>query len=117
MYQALQRSLPAWGAWVEIIVEGAAYSAPESLPAWGAWVEILPQQSDEWDEYRRSPHGERGLKSDMFADGLTPDGRSPHGERGLKYQFTDIVIKIPRRSPHGERGLKYALEGKTIGFA
>ena len=32
---------------------------------------------------RRSPHGERGLKSDGI-DADVGDLRSPHGERGLK---------------------------------
>ena len=33
---------------------------------------------------RRSPHGERGLKSIRAAKNAVPAGRSPHGERGLK---------------------------------
>ncbi len=33
--------------------------------------------------------------------------RSPHGERGLKCRINqDIVPTSPGRSPHGERGLK-----------
>ena len=36
--------------------------------------------------FGRSPHGERGLKSeDMFGIGGAAGSRSPHGERGLKY--------------------------------
>ena len=38
------------------------------------------------DAARRSPHGERGLKSHLFARQLDAVAcRSPHGERGLKY--------------------------------
>ena len=33
----------------------------------------------------RSPHGERGLKSDRQADRSETLRRSPHGERGLKF--------------------------------
>ena len=33
-------SLPAWGAWIEIISREAAINALKSLPAWGAWIEI-----------------------------------------------------------------------------
>ena len=32
----------------------------------------------------RSPHGERGLKSDGNRTPTAGRGRSPHGERGLK---------------------------------
>ena len=36
------------------------------------------------------------------------EGRSPHGERGLKSQLTEEEIRTRlSRSPHGERGLKY----------
>ena len=83
---------------------------------------------------RRSPHGERGLKSavDDDASGVRvslsswrawiempkpiPDpsarkGRSPHGERGLKYHREHRArIQQAGRSPHGERGLKYRLD-------
>ena len=36
---------------------------------------------------RRSPHGERGLKSDIRCGIAIVNGRSPHGERGLKFRF------------------------------
>ena len=79
------------------------------------------------DQPQRSPHGERGLKSDGI-DADVGDLRSPHGERGLKYEcyphtsprtlslsswraWIEIVFRdnsegYRRRSPHGERGLK-----------
>ena len=34
------------------------------------------------------------------------DGRSPHGERGLKSEFVVSGMQDRSRSPHGERGLK-----------
>ncbi len=37
----------------------------------------------------RSPHGERGLKSEYDEDYHNKEGRSPHGERGLKYRYLE----------------------------
>ena len=34
-------SLPAWGAWIEILVIIITGNLTGSLPAWGAWIEIL----------------------------------------------------------------------------
>ncbi len=56
------QSLPAWGAWVEIIINFDVFQDPESLPAWGAWVEIHRPCSKRSVVRGRSPHGERGLK-------------------------------------------------------
>ena len=100
-----------------------------SLSSWRAWIEISSTPSALLPTLRRSPHGERGLKSrgiglilyDAFC-------RSPHGERGLKLAVrhdrrdraeslsswrawiemsTSKTSTSPtRRSPHGERGLK-----------
>ena len=56
---------------------------------------------------RRSPHGERGLKSDSKNKNDTAKGRSPHGERGLKYFDGSTTTLREGRSPHGERGLKF----------
>ncbi len=33
-------SLPAWGAWIEIIEDRKSFVVCRSLPAWGAWIEI-----------------------------------------------------------------------------
>ena len=36
------QSLPAWGAWIEMMSEFEQNRRQkESLPAWGAWIEIL----------------------------------------------------------------------------
>ena len=57
----------------------------KSLPARGAWVEILERKTRCGAASCRSPHGERGLKSAHSGrDGHRSEGRSPHGERGLK---------------------------------
>ena len=78
---------------------------------------------------RRSPHGERGLKSRHLLTISATRGRSPHGERGLKYASAipkrHVTMSLSSwrawiemncslkpatnclgRSPHGERGLK-----------
>ena len=34
------RSLPAWGAWIEIVASASRTGSVPSLPAWGAWIEI-----------------------------------------------------------------------------
>ena len=103
---------------------------PLSLPARGAWIEIV-HPTGAHDIYRgRSPHGERGLKFVEIPSASGVIGRSPHGERGLK-SLEPICARSPleslpargawieiisttltpseiwRRSPHGERGLKY----------
>ena len=80
----------------------------------------------------RSPHGERGLKLDRWAErdgsdeSLPTRGawieilwtthclpqrpcRSPHGERGLKFNGLRVHHGLHGRSPHGERGLKFVI--------
>ena len=63
--------------------------------------------------HRRSPHGERGLKSDAAETKARAISRSPHGERGLKYQVADLPFDVLGRSPHGERGLKSSIRGEV----
>ena len=86
---------------------------------------------------RRSPHGERGLKSDIperhpiFGGSLSswrawieiclsrmwiirPASRSPHGERGLKSKVPLPLSRTTSRSPHGERGLKFMFWGAVL---
>ena len=40
LFQPIFLSLPAWGAWIEIIAISGLDIENESLPAWGAWIEI-----------------------------------------------------------------------------
>ncbi len=93
-------------------------------------MEIAPKKSARLS--RRSPRGERGLKSkleaalaELLGGSLPPRGawiemnrqilcsrplssRSPRGERGLKFLQTKAISQNQyRRSPRGERGLKY----------
>ena len=100
-------SLPVRGAWVEIFRGGACASPSVSLPVRGAWIEMKASgRSCRWLS-RRSPCGERGLKS------LSSGGwcgrwwrRSPCGERGLKFCRNGKRWTRRGRSPCGERGLK-----------
>ena len=100
-----------------------------SLPPRGAWIEIFFVYNNDRQLKRRSPRGERGLKSLRQAASvchtlsLPPRGawieicthrtahclecRSPRGERGLKCEVPPIISAEPGRSPRGERGLKY----------
>ena len=79
----------------------------QSLPSRGAWIEIIGRAPPSGRTWRRSPHGERGLKSKYSRYFDSHNCRSPHGERGLKYLNVIKHRNTPCRSPHGERGLKY----------
>ncbi len=61
-YDEQTKSLPAWGAWIEMkhICNGGILA--KSLPAWGAWIEIPREERARHQMQRRSPRGERGLK-------------------------------------------------------
>ena len=83
---SVQLSLPSRGAWIEILTAEAVKTLEGlSLPSRGAWIEIAETAADDQPSHCRSPHGERGLKSERPGHPLAGDGRSPHGERGLKY--------------------------------
>ena len=56
-------SLPARGAWVEILKTALCCCWTKSLPARGAWVEIKTFYMRAIPIAGHSPHGERGLKS------------------------------------------------------
>ena len=57
---------------------------------------------------RRSPHGERELKSQSLRITTRVESRSPHGERELKCIANVLTSHKSCRSPHGERELKFA---------
>ena len=57
-------SLPVRGAWVEMHKKRAVLQGKRwSLPVRGAWVEIAGGSGGSGGDWRRSPCGERGLKS------------------------------------------------------
>ena len=95
------RSLPSRGAWIEMALLPKLLAARGSLPSRGAWIEnIPPKGAEKWAE-RRSPHGERGLKTIIFHTSKGRGSRSPHGERGLKkhmlYSPYLILTSLPSR--------------------
>ena len=38
--KAILTSLPAWGVWIEILINDNVEVESASLPAWGVWIEI-----------------------------------------------------------------------------
>ena len=60
---SLARSLPTRGAWIEIRWGKPLHYRSSSLPTRGAWIEMIFPLLHLYRHYRRSPHGERGLKS------------------------------------------------------
>ena len=82
-FQRCDASLPVRGAWIEMLQSNIKSIRKESLPVRGAWIEIRKRVRQTGD-CRRSPCGERGLKSQTAKVGYRPLGRSPCGERGLK---------------------------------
>ena len=92
-------SLPAWGAWIEILDAEGLNAKYESLPAWGAWIEMRLGTLYQNNTACRSPHGERGLKSGPLPPSRSTSGRSPHGERGLKYVKKTDSYFVPSSLP------------------
>ena len=43
-------------------INGKYVAVIQSLPAWGAWIEMLCYVDGRYFVVSRSPHGERGLK-------------------------------------------------------
>ena len=76
---ASAESLPTRGAWIEISFcnSRAPWRSP-SLPTRGAWIEIFLPAADCQHRQRRSPHGERGLKSAWAAVSLSSTVVAPH---------------------------------------
>ena len=63
------QSLPVRGAWIEIMVVSLSGSSPaKSLPVRGAWIEMATSARFSSVSARRSPCGERGLKSAQARD-------------------------------------------------
>ena len=96
------------GAWIEIrVIARAMANRASSLPVRGAWIEMILSRFRVALARRRSPCGERGLKSCVWRVMLNMSSRSPCGERGLKWRLSALLTSTAcRRSPCGERGLK-----------
>ncbi len=84
-------SLPAWGAWIEIMVRQSLAMSFKVAPRMGSvdWNKRLNYQHTM--NCGRSPHGERGLKLWCKIGPPGPYRRSPHGERGLKCTGTRLL--------------------------
>ena len=98
-------SLPARGAWIEMVQTLMREKRLGSLPARGAWIEISARLSLSACSCR-SPHGERGLKYRSYP--LQNEGYLSLPARGawIEMRFGRAGRRAARRSPHGERGLK-----------
>ena len=57
-------SLSSWRAWIEIKMPRHRKTACRSLSSWRAWIEIPASPARSSHCTSRSPHGERGLKSE-----------------------------------------------------
>ncbi len=58
-------SLPVRGAWIEIVISATCVPRALSLPVRGAWIEMILSRFRVALARRRSPCGERGLKSSL----------------------------------------------------
>ena len=86
---AVHLSLPVRGAWIEIECQDRRGRHDGwSLPVRGAWIEMEESRSGAPGLCRRSPCGERGLKSLDDIEVYKWRGRSPCGERGLKSKLS-----------------------------
>ena len=86
--KGFHQSLSSWRAWIEIESESSSLRGLASLSSWRAWIEIDLIGHAPGVGHRRSPHGERGLKSSIRSIKQNASSRSPHGERGLKCVHT-----------------------------
>ena len=67
-----RRSLSSWRAWIEIRPRPCRCRQLRSLSSWRAWIEIRRTIPSSNRPTSRSPHGERGLKSDDAACAALP---------------------------------------------
>ena len=125
----MEKSLSLRRAWIEIVGMGSTRTVcAKSLSLRRAWIEISGAGAMNPVCPRRSPYGERGLKSLCDVRGHVNPCRSPYGERGLKCHqrmaggrqgaslslrraWIEMVLRsihawTSGRSPYGERGLK-----------
>ena len=67
-----RRSFSSWRAWIEIRPRPCRCRQLRSLSSWRAWIEIRRTIPSSNRPTSRSPHGERGLKSDDAACAALP---------------------------------------------
>ena len=101
VFGLLRRSLPTRGAWIEIREPLLCGTCITSLPTRGAWIEMACGRRVVDIDLRRSPHGERGLKS-AAALLHAPAGRSlpTRGawiEISLRWMISATPASLPTR--------------------
>ena len=74
-----------------------------SLSSRRAWIEMPKREQKLNLMSSRSPHGERGLKSERWLKGTRKLRRSPHGERGLKYEIIESGAMVQDASLSSRR--------------
>ena len=62
-----------------------------SLPPRGAWIEMQWHLAETYDKPRRSPHGERGLKSDCKTLSISAEMSLPPRGAWIEILFCDVV--------------------------
>ena len=78
-----------------------------SLPPRGAWIEIFFVYNNDRQLKRRSPRGERGLKSLRQAASVCHTLSLPPRGAWIEICTHRTAHCLECRSPRGERGLKY----------
>ena len=101
------KSLPVWGAWIEIFLGLVFWLVVLVAPCMGSVDWNLLSMVKNIQVQRRSLYGERGLKSWFSQSIAIRFRRSLYGERGLKSrEWDDRKKENVCRSLYGERGLK-----------
>ena len=78
-----------------------------SLPMRGAWIEIAKIINKTTSQTRRSPCGERGLKSRLMQLANKEATSLPMRGAWIEILQRRTAASCPGRSPCGERGLKF----------
>ena len=132
------QSLSSRRAWIEIEwSDEVIYTVLPSLSSRRAWIEIWGDSGAGKYTYRRSPHGERGLKLILMITQRTEHMSLSSRRAWIEMSFNNFtavlsfvalltesvdwnsvfcktVALFHCRSPHGERGLKYKMFTWTI---
>ena len=85
-------------AWIEILCNQTQRGQSRSPSPRRAWIEIKKSVSLRPRDWRRPPHGGRGLKWFCLNIAIGHNGRPPHGGRGLKYgseQTRTALLRSP----------------------
>ena len=105
------QSLSSRRAWIEIEwSDEVIYTVLPSLSSRRAWIEIWGDSGAGKYTYRRSPHGERGLKLILMITQRTEHMSLSSRRAWIEILIASVIVNyLTCRSPHGERGLKLIL--------